>query len=280
MSWRDILAFADASDDGLARAKVAQTIADAHKAHLEVDVISPLPAPPYGPGAELVSQIYLEALAPARRASAEAAAKVRAALRQDTQLLSVHERDCFPSDVRALAARAARTSDLVVLGKPESLDRSDVDTDIFLGAVFGGGHPCLVLPRWIEPHAFGKRVLIAWKGTPEAARAVHAAMPFIASAETVRICLSNPRTAWEGEDEAGLNRLATYLMRHGAKVEAPVVRSSWEGAEKMFPSEIEAFNADLLVMGAYSRPRLQEIVFGGMTAAMIRDARIPILLTH
>jgi nucleotide-binding universal stress UspA family protein len=48
----------------------------------------------------------------------------------------------------------------------------------------------------------------------------------------------------------------------------------------MFPSEIEAFNADMLVMGAYSRPRLQEIVFGGMTAAMVREARIPLLITH
>jgi nucleotide-binding universal stress UspA family protein len=280
MVWRDILAFADASDDGLARAKIAQDIADAHKAHLEVDVVSPLPAPPYGPGAEMISQIYADALAPARAASAAAVAKVRAALRQDVEAVSVHERDCIFSDARALAARAARTSDLVVLGKPEGLDRSDLDTEIFLGAVFGGGHPCLVLPRWIQPHKFGRRVLIAWKSTPEAARAVQAAMPFIAAAEAVRISVANPRSGQEGEDAAGLDRLATYLMRHGARVEPPVVRSSWEGPEKMFPSEIEAFNADMLVMGAYSRPRLQEIVFGGMTAAMVREARIPLLITH
>jgi nucleotide-binding universal stress UspA family protein len=105
-------------------------------------------------------------------------------------------------------------------------------------------------------------------------------MPFIAAAEAVRISVANPRSGQEGEDAAGLDRLATYLMRHGARVEPPVVRSSWEGPEKMFPSEIEAFNADMLVMGAYSRPRLQEIVFGGMTAAMVREARIPLLITH
>lgn len=280
MAWCEILVFADASEDGLVRAKIAQDIASKHKAHLEIDVMAPLPAPPYGPGAEVMADIYASAVASARGAGAAAASKLRAALTGDVEALSVHERDCFPHEVKALAARASRTADLVVLGKPETLDRSDLDTDIFLGAVFGSGHACLVLPRWIKAHAFGKRVLIAWKGTPEAARAVQAAMPFISAAEHVRIVVANPRDGLEGEDAASLGRLATYLMRHGAKVEAPVVSSSWEGPEKMFPSEIEGFNADLLVMGAYSRPRFQEIIFGGMTAAMVRDARIPLLLTH
>ena len=182
--------------------------------------------------------------------------------------------------MRALAARCARSVDLVVVGQPEKLDGSDLDSDLFVGAVLGGGRPCLMVPRWVRPHNWGKRALIAWKGSPEAARAVQGALPLLKSAEAVRICVSNPRGEYEGEDEASLSRLSTYLLRHGVRVEETVVRQSWEGAARMFVSEIEGFGADLLVMGAYGRPRAQEIIFGGMTEDMMREARIPILFAH
>ncbi|MGE0045253.1 MAG: universal stress protein, partial [Hyphomonadaceae bacterium] len=77
-----------------------------------------------------------------------------------------------------------------------------------------------------------------------------------------------------------LHRVCDYLRMHGVRVEAPKTMRSREAPETVLAAEIEAFHADLLVMGAYSRPRLQEIMFGGTTAAMIREARIPVLLAH
>jgi nucleotide-binding universal stress UspA family protein len=184
----------------------------------------------------------------------------------------------FFSEVRAYAARRARRSDLVIAGQPQSMD--GVDAELLMGAVFGGGRPCLMLPRWIKPHTWGKRVFIAWKGTPEAARAVAGAMPFIRRSETVRICCANPRGEREGEDEQGLNELASYLMRHGANVEPVVSATSWEGADKLILSEIEGFNADLVVMGAYGHTRVHELIFGGLTEKMVRDANTAVLFAH
>jgi nucleotide-binding universal stress UspA family protein len=276
--WREILAFADESDDGLVRARLALAIATANGAHLDVNVVVALPSPMTGIQDGYLVSAYNELRENARREGAKAVARLSDMT--PAGAFSVRASEAMIGDVRALAARAARTADLVVVGQPEALDRSELETGILVGALLGGGRPCLMFPRWIEPHAWGRRALIAWKGTPEASRAVQGALPFLRAAEAVRICLANPRSEREGEDERSLGRLVAYLQRHAVAVEEPVFRESWEGPEKLFMSEIEGFGADLLVMGAYSRPRLQEIVFGGMTEAMVRNARIPILLTH
>jgi nucleotide-binding universal stress UspA family protein len=109
---------------------------------------------------------------------------------------------------------------------------------------------------------------------------VQSALPFLKDAETVRLCLFNPRGAREGEDVQGMAALANYLQRHGVPVETPLILDAADGPERAILSELDAFSADLLIMGAYSRTRFQEIVFGGMTATIVREARVPVLLTH
>ncbi len=106
-----------------------------------------------------------------------------------------------------------------------------VEAELLIGALLGGAAPVLMLPRWMKPHTLGKRVLIAWKGTPEAARAVKGA------------------ARRHGENEEGLEQLEAYLTRHGARVEPQMI--SWEGAEKLFPAEIDDFNADLVSMKSH-----------------------------
>jgi|CXWL01.1.fsa_nt_gi nucleotide-binding universal stress UspA family protein len=280
MVWRDVLTFVDASEDGIARLNMAYDVAKKLNARLDAHVVVRLPSPAYGPGSEAMLEIYEDVVADYRKQGADAVAALRTSVVGDTKAVALHAAEALASEVRAMAARMARTSDLVVVGQPEDIDRSDIDTDVLVGALLGGGRPCLMLPRWIKPHVWGRRALIAWKGTPESARAVQGALPFLRDAEKVRICVANPRTEREGEDERGVARLASYLLHHGVPVEEPVIAQSWEGAERLIFSEIEGFNADLVVMGAYSRPRFQEIIFGGMTAAMIREAKTAVLMAH
>lgn len=259
MAWGEILVFADGSADGVVRMQLAQDLAKAHKARLEVLTLCRLADVRTDDGG-------LDAL--------------KAALPPQGPLLYAHNLDVAPEDLQAIAARESRCAELVIFGQPEEIDNSDLDTEIFLGALTGGGRPCLMLPRWIKPHAYGKRILVAWRGSAEAARALHGAMPFLQQADAVRVCLANPRAEREGEDERGMAELASFLTRRGVKVEEPVIRESWEAAERMIASELEGFNADMLVMGAYGRSRLLQDIFGGMTAQMVREAKVPILLAH
>lgn len=269
MGWRDILVFADESEDGLARAQMAKAIADAHNAHLEVAVLAPAPAKP--------AAAREEALAPAERAVTQLRKLIGAG---SPSGVSVHVLECVPEETRFAAARAARAADLVIFGKPEKFDDSELDTDIFVGAIMEGGRPCLMLPRWIKARPWGKRGLIWWKGEPESARALQGALPFLAAAETVRVSVANPRGEREGEDERGLERLATHLLRHGVKIEETIARTAWEGSEYMVQSAIDAFSADFMVLGAYEGSRLVEDVFGGVTATVVRETQIPVLMAH
>lgn len=275
MSIRDILTFADASAPGLARLRIAQAIAASRDAHLDVDVVAPLFAPLTPIELEIMAELYECERMRARKEGAEVAAELRKSCGAPDRT-GVHVRDIFFSEVRDYAARAARCADLVIAGQPERMD--GMEAELLIGALLGGGRPVLMLPRWMHPHTWAKRVVIAWKGTPEAARAVKGALPFIAEAKAVRIFIANPRGERHGEDERSLERLATYLVRHGVRLDSQM--TSWEGPEKLFPSEIEDFNADLVVMGAYGHSRARELIFGGMTEMMIRNARTAVLFAH
>lgn len=280
MSYAEILVFADATDEGMARTRVAHAIAGAELAMLQADVVTPLFAFLGTSGSGGIGEYYSQERQRTHAQAEATAAEVRRMLASEGSLdgVSVDARDMFLSEVRGYGARAARTSDLVVAGQPASME--SVEAELLVGALFGGGRPCLMLPRWLKPHTLGKRVFIAWKGTPEAARAVAGALPFIRKADSVRICCVNPRGEREGEDAEGLNRLATYLSRHGANVEPVVSAKSSDGADKLIMSEADAFNADLVVMGGYGHSRVRELVFGGLTEKMVRGAKTAVLFAH
>ncbi|MFO1016467.1 MAG: universal stress protein [Hyphomonadaceae bacterium] len=278
MSWKEFLVFVDGSEDGIARLRLAMAIADEHQGNLEALVLAPVPLN-YAVAGEVLSAIESETRITLR---AECEATV-AALREvagKAANVHIHAWDIPSSDSQAAAARASRSADLVIFGRPEEMDGSRLDTDIFVGATTEGGRPCLMFPRWINPHPWGRRAVISWKGTPEAARAVQAALPFLKKAEAVRLCVANPQGEHVGEDEAGIARVHNYLRRHGVRVEEPVVRESWEGPDRMIVSEVEGFNADFLVFGAYEGPRWADELWGGVTARMIKDAQIPVLMAH
>src|SRR3974390_239122 len=93
----------------------------------------------------------------------------------------------FPREVIATEARAA---DLVIIG--QSLLPGDISHTYDPGSIIlAAGRPVLTVPEEInrfEP----SRILIAWKDTREARRAVRAALPFLKQAEDVAIAVVNP----------------------------------------------------------------------------------------
>jgi nucleotide-binding universal stress UspA family protein len=278
----EILVFADGAEDSVARVRMAWELATQSSAHLEAQLLVPLPMQPYGVTLPSLDDIYFQVVAEEEARAATAIAAIRAVAPLGDHF-SAHSKSIPAFRTRAVAAVAARSADLVILGQPEHSDSDDLQIDILQGALFSGGAPCLMFPRWITPHPWGRRALIAWKGTPEAARALRAAMPFLIKAESVRLLLVDPRDEWAGEDRPSIDRLATHLIRHGVKLEQPVIVHSEGieyGAEQAVASELERFNADFLVMGAYGHARWSEIVFGGVSQRMIFGAQIPVLLAH
>lgn len=195
------------------------------------------------------------------------------------QRFSVYHDECSWGEVAPLAAAAALTSDLAIVAQPREGRDGELDRKVLEAALFRAGTPCLMAPPWAHAREWGRRAVIAWNATPQAAHAIRAALPLLVAAETVRVVIVDPRS--DVENHRALMRLASYLARHGVDVEAPVTtHSSFGEVGRAVLAEAEEYAADLLVMGAYGHARAFEQVFGGVTHHIIAHANMPVLLTH
>ena len=74
--------------------------------------------------------------------------------------------------------------------------------------------------------------------------------------------------------------IAAWLARHGIAASVRHEVAEDVDAGQLMLSRAADFGADLIVMGAYSRPRLSEIVLGGVTRLMLESMTVPVLMSH
>ena len=120
----------------------------------------------------------------------------------------------------------------------------------------------------------GKRIAIAWNQSAEVARVVSACMPLLQQAEQVTIVSAG----LENRLGPKAAQLQSYLKLYGVKAEVVVSRGRNEEQELM--SAYKKSTSDLLLMGAYSRARFRELVFGGMTQFILTKSNIPVIMQH
>ena len=176
------------------------------------------------------------------------------------------ERDCV--------VEYGRTADLLVIGPPG--DGKEPLLETLEAALLNTGRP-LLIPALTPTAGLPATVVIAWKSTPEAARAVTAAMPFLSIAKQIEIV-----TVAEGEngiDEREAVRLMTNLRWHGFPVSLSRLKPDANGAVETLLAAVRERSA-LLVMGGYGHSRLREWIFGGFTRRVLRGAEVPVLIAH
>lgn len=142
-------------------------------------------------------------------------------------------------------------------------------------ALFATGRPTLIAPLH-EVDAMGQRVAVFWKESPEAAKAVWSAMPFLKQAEQVRAFTVD-------EDDgaaASLSRLKEGLAYVDLEIETDCVAPSNKGASVQLVDKAAEMSADLVVMGAFSHSRLRELVLGGVTRNMLQTLARPTFMAH
>lgn len=178
-------------------------------------------------------------------------------------------------DAREAATLHARYADLVVVPQP----RDAFESELVHAVLMQSGRPVLLVPESGAP-TLGERVLVAWKESRESARAAADALPLLAHAKAVRV-LSISAGGDETVREVLADRdIAAWLAHHG--VEATVRHEVAEDVDagNFILSRAADFGADLIVMGAYSRPRLSEVVLGGVTRLMLQTMTVPVLMSH
>ncbi|MCP4315598.1 MAG: universal stress protein [Hyphomicrobiales bacterium] len=159
-----------------------------------------------------------------------------------------------------------------------TVPENDLMTDAFNGILFDSGMPVLTLGAGDDPLPEPKRILMAWNGEPEAAKAFHQSIPLLDGAEEVRVVVvdpdGNPSGANPGDD------MAFFLARHSMKITVDQLASAGRDVADVLLQHAVDKDADLIVMGAYGHSRLQEWLLGGTTREMLAKSNLPVLMAH
>jgi len=252
------------------RAKLAIALADRFSSRLIGVAAHPIAVPLYfeAPVAGIASAVELEERSATRNiAEAEAVFRRVIATRNRAEWRRAHG---FPLDFVLEQARAA---DLIVASRPRrdelahgpmSLDGGDL--------VMSAGRPVLFVPPNID-YLAAKSVVIGWKDTREARRAVADALPLLKAAKDVLVVSVD-------SDDRGARDVSAYLACHG--VEAGIAKrpqGAGSAADELLQAADQAA-ADLIVCGAYGHSRTREWVFGGVTRDLLDHSRLCCLMAH
>jgi nucleotide-binding universal stress UspA family protein len=184
--------------------------------------------------------------------------------------------ETFSGDSALSALSSVRAADLVVAGQGD--EGADSGADIG-GLVYDAGRPVLVVPHSGPMVTSFKRILVAWNGSREAARAAFDALPFIIDAEQTEILVIDPPDDLDGEARAG-SAIAASLSRHGATVSVAAVKSEGASMEDVIQNRLTETGADMLVLGAYSHSWLRRLIFGGVTNSVLRAGAVAAFLSR
>ncbi len=172
-----------------------------------------------------------------------------------------------------LVARHARFFDLVVLGRSDRVI-DQPHTDAVEEALIHSGRPVLLAPAQ-PPSAVGETIALGWNGSPEAVRALTAALPFLAAARAVSIISIGDR------HEEELSSIVNYLAWQGVVATHRYLRLvSGIGVGEQLLAAARDDQADLLVMGGYGHTPWRELLLGGATREVVGVSLLPVLLSH
>jgi len=185
-------------------------------------------------------------------------------------------------DYGMAAQRLIETSplaDMVVLGPADLGEGGQGPSSLVGDIVLKAPVPALVVPGDARSFDVGAPMLVAWNGSAESAHALRAALPLLAcSCQVTLACVVEPEDSARGQLPS--TEGARYLSRHGIACEIvelprgnePVAETLWHAAQMR--------ECSLMVMGAYGRPRLAELLLGGVTRAVLSAPQMPVLLAH
>ena len=273
MFYASLMVYVEADATPERRVRLASSLADRFGAVLTGMSAVGVPLPTVAKGM-VIAEWTVEDVELMRAKLAYRGSWFRSIAGGDHRKLDWHAALDFPPEA---LTRAARSADLVIIGQVKAA--GDAYRALDPGeAILKMGRPTLVVPEGVDSLR-AEHVVIGWKDTREARRAVPDALPFLQEATRVTIV----EACGPGEEKTALGRLddvARYLAHHRIKGGPKVMlEQKGSGAEQLIRIAREE-RADLLVTGAYGHSRLGEWIFGGMTRELLAASPICCLMSH
>jgi len=268
--YASIMVPMDSGPEAQSRVKLATALADRFSSRLIGVAAHPISVPLYFEAsvAGVASAIELQEKAATREiASVEAVFRKIVATRNRTEWRQAHS---LPSDFILQQARAA---DLIVASRPRP--EQDIPGPMVVDAgdlVMNAGRPVLFVPPDVD-YLMAKTVLIGWKDTREARRAVADALPFLKGAQHVVVVSVD-------NNDHSVKDVIAYLGCHGVDASLAVQPPGSGSVADDLLRIADQETADLIVSGAYGHSRAREWMLGGVTRDLLDHARVCCLMAH
>jgi nucleotide-binding universal stress UspA family protein len=275
----DILVHLSLGPSDNASVDYAVSVARVFEAHLAgvAFALEPFVPPTLGIGDAVPPDWIDEERAQAQAAAKAAIDRFEGAARRNGIVFESRVIDTTLAGAGDVFGEMATRFDLSIVRQAEP-GRPPLEELIIEAALFESGRPVLVVPYIHRAALSLDHVLVCWNGSPNAARALGDAMPFLHRAKKVEIlvALGEPgrRDEIEGTD------VAEHLARHGLNVEVERLAAIKGDVADTILSHAADVSADFIVMGGYGHSRLREFVLGGVTRGILRTMTVPVLMAH
>ena len=285
MALKDILVHLDASPRGAVRLAIAAELATRHGAHLTALYGIELPSPAlfYGDPSGFADVRLIEEMMDKMRETARAAAQpVEASFTERLRRDGIEgEWRLVEGGLAETVALHARYADLAIIGQHDPDDTSSTsDAQIAAHTLLSSGRPVLIIPYIGNIASLGQTVLIGWKSSREAARALNDALPLLQQARSVTVLAVNPEEGIGGDGDVPAADIALHLARHGVKATAAHTAAKEIDEGNALLNFADDIGADLIVAGGYGHSRAREFMFGGATRTLLTTMTVPVLMSH
>jgi nucleotide-binding universal stress UspA family protein len=277
MEYASLMVYVDDNDVANARIELACDIAELFDAGL-IGIsggIPDMPAiDPYTGGA-MLGEVWTQEQQIATEEIKRAEARFRSVAGTRRSHMAWRGAMDYPAD---LVAREARAADLVIMGRdslrPAPRHAADPG-DVLMSA----GRPVLVVPPELPEKQILSHVVVAWKDSREARRAVFDSLPLLCKAGQITVV-----GIVEGEDEAisrrSVDDVANFIRLHGANAASLTIAANDQPPGHQLLECARTKGAGLIVLGGYGHARVREWVFGGVTRSMLKTSPVCCLFSH
>lgn len=172
-----------------------------------------------------------------------------------------------------LIGKYGRLADLIIVPQPT---KTTPPPSSFEAALRESGRPVLMVQRGKVLDMPGKRLAIGWNSSKEAAQAMATMLDNLKRADKVFILTSEKRL----QGPVNADEVCTYLNCHGVTAETATFSTKGQSTGEALLAKSRELACDRLIVGGYSRPRIRDVIMGGVTGHLLAKADMPVILVH
>lgn len=279
MGFKDLLAIVTSEAGSRHVLACARQLVQQNSASLSTLVVNWMPALPMVVEGHVVDPYWADLVRRAKEDLKTEVVKVKRALERDADNPAIDSLFLELGSARPVLGMHARHADIAIVGRPTKAT-AESEYAILEGPLFQSGRPVMIVPPDWKRREIGRSVLVCWKATREAARALADAGDLLEGAARVTVVTVDAKPSEGGYGAQPGADISAHLARHGLKPELMNLDSIGRSEARTILDQAAAVDADLIVMGGYGRSRMSEFIFGGVTREMLTSSPVPILTAH